>query len=226
MSRVDRLHDILGLLRRGGRLRARDIAARLGVSLRTVYRDMDALAAAGVPVEGTRGAGYRLTDAIALPPLTLTPAELDALNLGLAIVAEATDTGLSAAARSLADKLDTALPAETVAEADAWKFARTPFAGMARGVSHMGTLRAAIRGRQKLRLAYRAPDGTATRRTIRPLRLQPAGRAWILTAWCELRGGFREFRLDLIEDATALPELFVDEPGKRLADFDAPHRPA
>jgi len=221
MARTDRLLDILRLLRDGRLHRARDLAVRLGVSPRTIYRDMDRLVAAGVPVEGTRGTGYRLADTVALPPLTLTPAELEALNLGIAIVAEAADPGLKSAAQSLADKIDAALPQETVAEAEAWKTALTPFADPARGLSHMATLRGAIRGRQKLRLAYRSPDGTATARTIRPLRLENWGRVWTLTAWCELRGDFREFRLDLIEEATALPELFVDDPGKTLADLAA-----
>jgi len=221
MARTDRLLDILRILRDGKLHRAQDLCTRLGVSQRTIYRDMDRLTAAGVPVEGTRGTGYRLAERIALPPLTLTPAELEALNLGIAIVAEAADPGLKSAAQSLADKIDAALPQEVVAEAEAWKTALTPLANAARGLSHMATLRGAISGRQKLRVAYRTPDGARTRCTIRPLRLENWGRVWTLTAWCELRGDFREFRLDLIEEAVALPELFVDEPGKSLADFEA-----
>ena len=221
MARTDRLLDILRILRDGALHRAQDLADRLGVSQRTIYRDMERLAAAGVPVEGTRGTGYRLAERIALPPLSLTPSELEALNLGIAIVAEAADPGLKSAAQSLADKIDAALPQQVIAEAEAWKTALTPLANAARGLSHMAALRSAIRGRQKLRLAYCAPDGTLTRCTIRPLRLETWGRVWTLTAWCELHSDFREFRLDLIEEAMALPELFVDEPGKTLADFDA-----
>ena len=221
MARTDRLLDILRLMRDGDLHRAQDLAHRLDVSARTIYRDMERLAAAGVPVQGTRGTGYRLADTVALPPLTLSQAELEALNLGIAIVAEAADPELKAAAQALADKVDAALPEETIAEAEAWKTALTPFADAARGLSHMATLRGAIRGRQKLRIAYRTPDGTLTRRTIRPLKLESWGRVWTLAAWCEAREAFREFRLDLIEEAAALPELFVDEPGKTLADFAA-----
>ncbi len=84
----------------------------------------------------------------------------------------------------------------------------------------MGALRSAIRGRQKLRLSYRNPEGPVTRRTVRPLRLESWGRVWTLTAWCEMRKDFREFRVDLIEEAEPLPELFIDEPGKTLADYE------
>ncbi|MDF1715550.1 MAG: YafY family protein [Antarcticimicrobium sp.] len=219
MDRTDRLLEILRLMRDRDLHRAQDLATRLGVSPRTIYRDMDRLAAAGVPVAGTRGTGYRLADTIALPPITLTQDELSALNLGIAILSEAADPNLKAAALSLADKVDAALPQETISEAESWRTALTPLANAARGLSHMGALRSAIRGRQKLRLTYRHPEGAATRRTVRPLRLESWGRVWTLTAWCELRGDFREFRLDLIEEAMPLPELFVDEAGKTLADY-------
>ena len=211
MRRTDRLFDIIQILRDGKLHRAQDIADRLEVSVRTIYRDMDTLAASGVPVEGERGVGYMVREAVTLPPLNLTPEELEALNLGMAIVAEAADPGLKSAARSLAAKVDAVLPEQTIAEADAWKFAVYPFADAAR---------AAIKSRQTLQLSYRRIDGTLTERIIRPLHMEYWGRVWTLTAWCEARDGFRVFRADLIEACTPLPELFVDEPGKRLQDYD------
>ncbi|WP_417712736.1 helix-turn-helix transcriptional regulator [Pseudophaeobacter arcticus] len=223
MRRTDRLFEIIQILRDGKLHRAQDIATRLEVSTRTIYRDMDTLVASGVPVEGERGLGYLVREQITLPPLTLTPEELEALNLGMAIVAEAADADLKAAAQSLAAKVDAVLPTEVIAEADAWKFAVYPFADVARGFAHMPTLRAAIKSRQKLALQYRRLDGILTARTIRPLHMEYWGRVWTLTAWCETRGDFRVFRVDLIEEVRALPELFLDEPGKTLADYD-PHR--
>ena len=227
MRRTDRLFDIIQILRDGKLHRAQDIATRLEVSVRTIYRDMDTLVASGVPVEGERGVGYMVREAITLPPLTLSAEELEALNLGVAIVSEAADPALKEAALRLADKIDAVLPTQTVAEADAWKFAVYPFADAARSLSHMGPLRAAIKGRQKLQLTYRRIDETLTERKIRPLHMEYWGRVWTLTAWCELRANFRVFRVDLIEQAVALPELFVDEPGKTLNDYlkeqDRPH---
>ncbi|MES0861049.1 YafY family protein [Ruegeria sp. SCPT10] len=220
MRRTDRLFDIIQILRDGKLHRAQDIADRLEVSVRTIYRDMDTLVASGVPVEGERGVGYMVREQITLPPLNLTSSELEALNLGMAIVAEAADPDLKAAADSLAEKIDAVLPTQVVAEADAWKFAVYPFADAARGLAHMAPIRAAIKSRQKLHLSYRRIDGTLTDRTIRPLHMEYWGRVWTLTAWCELRDGFRVFRIDLIETVTPQPELFTDEAGKRLSDYD------
>ncbi|WP_170523476.1 helix-turn-helix transcriptional regulator [Ruegeria arenilitoris] len=220
MRRTDRLFDIIQILRDGKLHRAQDIADRLEVSVRTIYRDMDTLVASGVPIEGERGVGYMVREQVTLPPLNLTPAELEALNLGMAIVAEAADPDLKAAAEALAAKIDAVLPTQVVAEADAWKFAVYPFADAARGLAHMAPIRAAIKSRQKLRLTYRRIDGTLTERTIRPLHMEYWGRVWTLTAWCELRDAFRVFRIDLIESVIPLPEIFADEPGKRLADYN------
>tara|TARA_R110002094_G_C4864521_1_gene207931 strand:- start:61 stop:726 length:666 start_codon:yes stop_codon:yes gene_type:complete len=219
MRRTDRLFDIIQILRDGKLHRAQDIADRLEVSTRTIYRDMDTLTASGVPVQGERGVGYMITEAISLPPLTLTAPELEALNLGLAIVAQAADETLKSAADTLAAKVDAVLPAQTIAEADAWKFAVYPFADPTRNLSHMPLLRSAIKARQKVRLTYTSRAGAVTARVIRPLHMEYWGRVWTLTAWCELRAAFRVFRLDLIESAEALPELFVDEPGKTIADY-------
>ena len=144
MRRTDRLFDIIQILRDGNLHRAQDIAEALEVSVRTIYRDMDTLTASGIPVQGERGVGYMVTSQITLPPLNLTTEELEALNLGMAIVAEAADPGLKAAATSLAAKVDAVLPIQTIAEADAWKFAVYPFADAARGFAHMPALRAAI----------------------------------------------------------------------------------
>ncbi|CUH80453.1 HTH domain protein [Tritonibacter multivorans] len=219
MRRTDRLFEIIQILRDGKLHRAQDIADRLEVSVRTIYRDMDTLVASGVPVEGERGVGYMVREAITLPPLTLTVEELEALHLGMAIVGEAADLELKQAAQSLASKVDAVLPTETISEAEQWKFAVYPFANATRGFAHMPVLRAAIKARQKLRLSYRRLDGTLTNRVIRPLHMEYWGRVWTLTGWCELREGFRVFRVDLIETADPLPELFVEEPGKRLQDY-------
>ncbi|MDF3414014.1 YafY family transcriptional regulator [Sulfitobacter sp. M57] len=219
MRRTDRLFDIIQILRDGKLYRAQDIAERLEVSTRTIYRDMDTLSASGVPIEGERGVGYMITQAISLPPLTLTASELEALNLGLAIVGQAADDALKTASETLADKIDAVLPAQTIAEAEAWKFAVYPFADPTRNLTHMPLLRSAVKARQKVRLTYTSRENAVTSRVIRPLHMEYWGRVWTLTSWCELREGFRVFRLDLIESAEALPDLFVDEPGKTLADY-------
>lgn len=216
MSRGERHQTLLRLLRDGQRHTGADLARAAGVSTRTIYRDMEALMAAGVPVAGTPGAGYQATGATTLPPLSLSPEEVNALTLGLAIVAEAADPALAQAAAELAEKVDSALPASGLPVAEAWKIALSPLADTARGVSHMPTLRRAIEARQKLRLQL---ADLASAQVVRPLRLENFGPAWTLLGWNENAGDFVEYRLDLITQAEALPELFMDDPGTTLADY-------
>jgi predicted DNA-binding transcriptional regulator YafY len=219
MRRTDRLFELVTLLRDGRLHRAQDLAARLGTSVRTIYRDMETLQASGIPVEGERGVGYVLAAPVTLPPLNLTLLELEALELGMAVVAEAADPDLQKAARSLSAKIDTAIPSDLAPPRSGWGFAVHPFADAARGFRHMPALRAAIRSRQKLDLTYHDAEGRTSSRRIRPLQMDYRGRVWTLTAWDETQAGFRSFRVDRIEEAQALPELFVDEPGKSLADY-------
>jgi predicted DNA-binding transcriptional regulator YafY len=213
----DRLVALIDRLRDGQVHRAEDLARRFGISTRTIYRDMDKLSASGLPVAGTRGEGYRITPAITLPPLTLTPAELEALNLGLAVAAEVGDPALQEAAEALAAKFDAVLPTEAIAEGAAWSQALRSQGKATRVFAHLPVLRAAVQARQKLRIGV-ADSGS---QVVRPLKVENWGRFWVLTVWCESAERFATFRLDLIESAEALPELFVDEPGKTLADYRA-----
>lgn len=171
---------------------------------------------AGVPITGTPGAGYQATGTTTLPPLPLTPDEVNALTLGLAIVAEAADPALATAATLLAEKIDAALPVTALPEAEAWKTALSPLADSARGLSHMSALRRAIEARQKIRLWLAGAPGA---QILRPLRLENFGPVWTLLGWNESTGAFSEYRLDLIARAEAMPELFMDEPGTTLADY-------
>jgi predicted DNA-binding transcriptional regulator YafY len=221
MPRSDRLYQIIRLLHDGQRHRAEDMAAALNVSQRTIYRDMDTLMATGLPIEGERGVGYRIGATITLPPINLTTQELEALNLGIAIVAQSPDPDLRAAADALAHKIDAGLPTETIAPARAWKFVTSPFADATRSFAHIPVIRAAIVARQKLDIRYHVEDGSLSRHTVRPLNLEYWGRVWTLTAWCESHSKFSEFRIDLVAETTPLPALFVDEPGKRLEDFQS-----
>ncbi|EEW25555.1 helix-turn-helix transcriptional regulator [Rhodobacter ferrooxidans] len=111
MRRNDRLFDLIQHLRDGRLHTARDMAARHGVSVRTIWRDMAMLAAAGLPVQGERGVGYILRGPITLPPMILTQDEAEALRLGLALVSQGAEARLVKAAASLAEKFAAVLPA-------------------------------------------------------------------------------------------------------------------
>ena len=219
MRRTDRLFELIQILRDGRLHRAQDIAEKLEVSVRTVYRDMDTLVASGIPVQGERGLGYQATAAITLPPLNLSMTELEALHLGLAVVGQAGDEELKAAAGSLSSKIDAVLPEDRRAPPTGWGFSVYPFSDAAKGFDHMPLIRQAIRSRQKLLISYESLRGELSERRIRPLQLDYWGRVWTASAWCELREDFRVFRVDRFRALKVLPELFVEEEGKSLADF-------
>lgn len=221
MRRTDRLFELIQILRDGQLHLGRDLAAKLEVSLRTLYRDMDTLVASGIPVEGERGLGYMMTAPITLPPLNLTLEELEALHLGLAVVTKATDEDMQKAAASLSAKIDAVLPEDRSAPASGWGFAVYPFEEAARGFMHMAPLRAAIRSRRKVEITYRSLNDQDTKRTIRPLQMEYWGRVWTLTAWCEERTAFRVFRVDRIATLDVSFDSFEEVPGKTLADYFA-----
>jgi predicted DNA-binding transcriptional regulator YafY len=221
MSRSDRLFDLIQILRDGRLHRAQDIADTLAVSVRTIYRDMDTLMASGIPVEGERGLGYMVTAQITLPPLNLSLTELEALHLGMSIVGEAADDELKEAAASLSAKIDAVLPEDRQASPTGWGFAVYPFADAAKGFQFMPSLRSAIRSRQKVRLSYDDTPASPTVRIVRPLKLDYWGRVWTVTVWCETAVAFEVLRVDRITKLDVLPQLFVDEQGKTLMDYQA-----
>ncbi len=216
MRRADRLMQLIQILRDGTLHKAADLAQATDVSLRTIYRDMETLAASGVPIEGERGIGYRVIAAITLPPLNLTVTEVEALHLGLSAVGQGGDPELSAAAAALSAKLDAVMPEDRTRAPAGYGFAIYPFADAARSFQHLPTIRQAIRARQKLELTVHDNE-----RIVRPLQLDYWGRLWTCVVWCETTKGFDELRVDEVTALRILPSLFVDEPGKSLPDFNA-----
>lgn len=215
MNRSDRLFALLKILADHAVHRAEDLAASQAVSLRTLYRDIARLQSSGVPVTGTRGAGYRLARAITLPPLTLTDPEIEALQLALAIVLETTDASLKSAATSLAAKIDESLPLAVTDPVADWQKTEHPFANAARGMAHLPVLRAAIRARQKLKITYNGPDAKLVALTLHPLSLTHNARSWILQGYSEDTEAQTTLRLDLIENAEPLPALFTPPPDSK-----------
>ena len=214
-QRSDRLYNIIHRLRDGRLHTATDLSRDLGVTPRTIYRDMDRLKESGIDISGTPGLGYRSGASVNLPALNLTNEELEVLHLGLAVIGEGADPALQSAALSLSKKIEDVLPEEGKVAPQPFGFAIYPFAEAARGFQHMPSIRAAIRSRQKLQIT----DFNATAQVIRPLNLDYWGRVWNCVSWSEKTDDFASFRLDLIDCLTVLPELFVDEHGKTLRDY-------
>jgi predicted DNA-binding transcriptional regulator YafY len=218
MPQTGRLFDLIQILRDGRLHTARDLAARLEVSTRTIWRDMLRLQASGVPVEGERGMGYMLRETVDLPPLTLTGDEVAALRLGAVLVARGADPGLARAADSLRAKVETVLPARIAAVAVDPVFVFTG-AEAESGARHLPALRCALREGLRVTIDYAGADGAVTRRALRPLQLEFWGRVWTLAAFCEMRGDFRSFRLDRIAAMTVGSDRYPQEPGRGLADY-------
>lgn len=208
MRRVDRLFQIIQMLRRSRVLTAAEMAERLEVSERTIYRDIDHLSLSGVPILGEKGVGYRMRKGFDLPPLMLDARELQALMLGARMVQTWADDTLASAAASLIDKIETTLPDARQHELNDhalfvrdWGVPQTPRQAFS-------VLRQAIETHSKVLLTYRVPDREPQERTIRPLGLFYWGGHWNLATWCELRDAFRAFRVDRIEGHVILDETF------------------
>ncbi|MCX7890099.1 MAG: YafY family transcriptional regulator [Rhodobacteraceae bacterium] len=217
MHRTDRLFDLIQILRDGRLHRAADLAARLEVSVRTIWRDMATLQHSGLPVEGERGVGYMLRAPITLPPVALTEDELEALRLGVMLVARAADPGLARAADSLTAKIAAVTPGWTERPGpDTFVFSSPEAAAAA---PHLPVLRRGIRERLVLVMRYVGLSREDTLRRVRPLQIEFWGRVWTLTAWCELREDFRVFRVDRIMDVAPSGERFEPEPGREVEDY-------
>ena len=199
LSRAQRLLDLIQVFRRHRRpVAGAALAAELGISLRTLYRDIETLKAQGARVDGEPGVGYVLRPGFMLPPLMFSEDEIEALVLGSRWVSERADDPLGRAARNALAKIAAVLPDDLKAGLDASSLLIGPSDRIAAGDSELPTIRDAIRRERKLRIKYVAADGTDTRRTIWPIALAFFDRVRIVVAWCELRDGFRHFRTDRI----------------------------
>jgi predicted DNA-binding transcriptional regulator YafY len=219
MARSDRLFDLIGLIRDGRLHRARDLADRLEVSLRTLYRDMATLQASGLPIEGERGVGYALRAPIAMAPVSLTQDEALAMGLALSILRAAADPTLRASAESLARK---------VAQAGGQAIAPVavhlpPTEPLRDGAARLPVLTRAIAEGRRLRIRYHTPGDDPGDRVIWPVQLEFWGQVWTCGGWCERRADFRVFRLDRMLSADLLDRR-PDTPGRDLAAYLAAMR--
>jgi predicted DNA-binding transcriptional regulator YafY len=226
MRRADRLFRIVQLLRRRRTVvTAAQIAGTLEISERTVYRDIRDLIQAGTPIDGEAGVGYRLQPGYDLPPLMFDREEIQALVLGARIVAQFGDPALARASESILSKVAGVLPKELEPLlADTRLFVPPSMSGQ-RSAAGLAVAREALIARRRLHVKYANEKGEESERTVRPLGLFFWGKTWTLAAWCEMRTGFRNFRLDRIGEAT-LGDRFEDEPGRTLRDMLQQYGPA
>ncbi len=202
--RAQRLLDLIQVLRRHRLpVTGAALADELGVSLRTLYRDIATLQAQGATIDGEPGVGYVLRPGFMLPPLMFSEDEIAALVLGSRWVADRADTPLGVAARNALAKIAAVLPPDLRDDVDASTLLIGPGPVIAAGDAELGTIRRAIRDERKLAIAYRDGRAATSDRLIWPFALAFFDRVRVVVAWCELRRAFRHFRTDRIVALTA-----------------------
>lgn len=219
MRKVDRLFEILQLLR-GQRMRTADfIANELGVSVRTIYRDIQGLMASGVPIEGERGVGYIIQQPIELPPLHFTPLELQALQLGIKMVSATADGDMAKAADEASLKILDASPEGDSRPKRQQSATHVYFRSDETSRRFLALLRDAVEVQKRVEIVYHVEGREPMTRQVRPLGLEYWGKVWTLTAWCEIRQDFRVFRIDRIENCRETGAHFTSEKGKTYQDY-------
>lgn len=212
MRKASRLFEIIQTLRLARKpVTAAMMAEQFEVAQRSIYRDIAALQAMRVPIEGGRGVGYILRPGFNLPPLMFSIEETEAIVLALALLERTGDIELKQAAKRVNQKIAAAMPAplRQALGANALHAWGTVASSPAR--IDLALVRRAIRDEQKLRIRYRDELGRATQRAIRPLALIYYSETANIVAWCELRAALRNFRTDRVEESALIDDFFRGE---------------
>ncbi|MDR3542644.1 MAG: YafY family protein [Desulfosporosinus sp.] len=209
MTKAERLFELTLFLRsRRTAITAEAIAERMQVSPRTIYRDVQSLIVAGVPVMGEPGVGYLIRSDNHLPPLLFTPDEVQALIVGSRMVQAFTDRDLAQGARNAEVKIRSVLtePLKRHAEQQPYRIPIMDSDAPLRDVH--GRLRRACEQHRKIRVFYRDEKQLQSERILWPLAIIGWTGRWTLLAWCELRRDYRNFRFDRFESLEVLEKQF------------------
>jgi predicted DNA-binding transcriptional regulator YafY len=219
MRRADRLFQITQLLRNRRVITANQLAERLEVSVRTIYRDIQDLSLSGIPVQGEPGVGYMLRHNLDIPPMMFNAEELEALILGVKMLKAWSGSQLGQYAQSALDKIEAVLPAELKNNIEKSKLFVPQFSIGSNNQKHFDIIRHAVNHQHCITIEYQAINGKHSTRVIEPLGLYYWGKVWTLVAWCKLRNSFRVFRIDHIQKLTNEKILFETKQGQLLDDY-------
>ncbi|WP_420585916.1 helix-turn-helix transcriptional regulator [Ruegeria sp.] len=209
MSRTARLFQLMQSLRSGPSPKTSGALGQdLGVSARTIHRDIDTLRGLGAVIDGEAGFGFTLIEDATLPPLGFTDDELEALVLGLREVQAIGDPGLSEAAGAALHKLQGRLPPRQSHRLSHAVLTATRFDRPARPTVDVADLRQAAWDEHVIAFDYTDAKGDATHRKVKPLSIVYMDRASVLLSWCLLRQDFRVFRLDRMHSMRVCDESF------------------
>ncbi|MCB0283914.1 MAG: YafY family transcriptional regulator [Calditrichaeota bacterium] len=224
MNRIDRLVAIVIFLQSKKIVRGKEIAGHFGISLRTVYRDINALCEAGIPIGAEAGEGYSIVEGYHLPPVMFTPDEAKALLTGAKLAEHMTDASIINHARSAMMKINSVLPAETKENLDRLKnsmaLLNTPAIDKNFRDDVLLTIQDAIIAHHVLKMEYYvAGRDEWTKREVEPLGLIYYANHWHLYAWCRKRRDIRDFRTDRMRTIASTTEKFKQRPGVTLQEY-------
>ncbi|GAB4370283.1 MAG: YafY family protein [Elainellaceae cyanobacterium] len=214
MRKADRLFQLVNLIRSHQPVTAEQLAERIGVSVRTIYRYIDDLSVSGIPVYGEPGVGYALDEDFELPPLTLTQDEIAALVLGVEMLSRSTGTDLAAAAKTLLSKIGAVLPPGS------FDPTCTPVRALGefqndQSLRHWNDLYRGIQRQQAVKIVYLSLNEQRSQRVVFPLGLFYWGEKWTVGTWCILRNAYRDFRVDRIQQLDFASD--VERPNQEIS---------
>jgi predicted DNA-binding transcriptional regulator YafY len=215
MRKAERLFQIIQILRRSSRpVTSAQLADELEVARRTIYRDIAHLIGQRVPIEGEAGFGYVLDPKYDMPPLMLTPEEIEAVVLGVQMVAKLGDATITNAARDVMAKIASTIPSELLPVTVEPAVSLKPGEVIEGSMFDTRPLRRAIREGRKMRLEYCAANGEVTHRIVWPVLLGYEEARCLLIAWCETKQAFRHFRTERILNLEVLEETIGVSKGR------------
>ena len=204
MTRTERLLELLQILRvQRYPITASALSERLGISVRSLYRDIKTLQHQGVSIEGGAGIGYIIKSDFHLPPLNHE--EINAITLGLNWVSHNTDYDFKSTARNALAKIHAVIPGELKNLIESQSYLTGP---SERNEVFFEDIRNAIKNRKRIKITYRNKQDIYSSRIIWPIALVYMESCWLLVAWCEMRNDFRHFRIDKIEDIVLLDSMY------------------
>lgn len=218
MNKTDRLLAIILELQRNGIQRAEDLAGTFETSVRTIYRDVQALSEAGVPVIGAPGQGYSLMEGYFLPPVSFTAEEAVTLLIGIDFVEQLFDADYRDKAGTGRSKIEAVLPESVRLESlrirEGMKILTQSRKINKTNAEMLGNLREAIQGKRKVRMIYakvtpNAQEDPQMTREIDPYGLVFVNGGWMLIAFCQVRQGLRHFRVSRIQSLELMDETFI-----------------
>ena len=190
------------------------LAEETGVSLRSLYRDIETLKSMGAAIDGEAGLGFQLRADYFMPPLMFSDEEVEALVLGLRLLMQGPDREMARTARDASSKISAVLPPERRDEMESVGLFAVPPYGL-QMANPLADLRRAMREERQIRLGYRDKQGQATERTIYPIALGYFENHQALIAYCTFRQDYRTFRIDNMESVDLLAEP-LPEPRRTL----------